>query len=78
MPPTFSPADATLGAIVTDIDLSALDDDAWSRVEDAFHEYGVLIFPGQNLDEGGADRLRRTLRRARNCCAPTPTTRRFR
>ena len=51
MPPTFSPADATLGAIVTDIDLGALDDDAWSRVEDAFHEYGVLIFPGQNLDE---------------------------
>ena len=52
MPPAIAPADATLGATVTDVDLARLDDAAWTRVEDAFHEYGVLIFPGQNLDEG--------------------------
>ena len=51
MPPAIAPADATLGATVTDVDLAGLDDAAWTRVEDAFHEYGVLIFPGQNLDE---------------------------
>lgn len=51
MPPTVTPADATLGATVVDIDLGALDDEAWTCVEDAFHEYGVLIFPGQNLSE---------------------------
>lgn len=51
MPPTVTPADATLGATVVDIDLGALDDKAWTCVEDAFHEFGVLIFPGQNLSE---------------------------
>lgn len=51
MPPTVTPADATLGAVVADLDLGALDDDSWICVEDAFHEYGVLIFPGQNLSE---------------------------
>ena len=51
MPPAIAPADATLGATVTGVDLARLDDAAWTRVEDAFHEYGVLIFPGQNLDE---------------------------
>ena len=51
MPLTVTPADATLGATVTDVDLARLDDAAWTRVEDAFHEYGVLIFPGQDLDE---------------------------
>ena len=51
MPPAIAPADATLGATVTDVDLARLDDAAWTRVEDAFHEYGVLIFPGQDLGE---------------------------
>ncbi len=49
MPLTITPTDATLGATITDIDLAGLDDDTWKCVEDAFHEYGVLIFPDQNL-----------------------------
>ena len=42
---------ATLGALVTDIDLARLDDATWATVENSFHEFGVLIFPGQHLSE---------------------------
>ncbi len=47
----IEPLDATLGAIVTDVDLSSIDDPLWSEVEAAFLEYGVLVFPGQNLSK---------------------------
>ena len=43
----IQPTDATLGAIVTGLDLAVLDDATWGDVEAAFHEYGVLIFPEQ-------------------------------
>ena len=49
MPLTIRPTEATLGAILTDVDLAALDDLTWREVEDAFHQYAVLIFPGQAL-----------------------------
>ena len=45
----FEPTDATLGAVVTGIDLSTLDDVSLNEIENAFHEYAVLIFPGQYL-----------------------------
>src|SRR5580765_2111032 len=51
MEPTITPIDATLGAVVTDLDLSRMDARTWKSVEQAFHEYAVLIFPGQNLSE---------------------------
>ena len=43
------PADATLGAVVTGVRLGALDESAWPAIEQAFLDYGVLIFPGQHL-----------------------------
>ncbi len=49
MPLTIRPTEATLGAILTGVDLAALDDVTWREVEDAFHKYAVLIFPGQTL-----------------------------
>ncbi len=49
MPLTIQPTAATLGAMVTDVDLAALNDATWHDVENAFHEYGVLIFPDQRL-----------------------------
>ena len=49
MEPTVTPIDATLGATITDIDLSQLDEPTWNCVADAFHEYAVLVFPAQNL-----------------------------
>ena len=51
MPITVTPTDATLGAVVTDVDLADLDDATWGKVHAAFLEYGLLVFPGQNLDE---------------------------
>lgn len=49
--PIVTPTDATLGATVTDIDLTSMDEAAWRCVEDAFHAHAVLIFPGQTLSE---------------------------
>ena len=44
------PTSATLGAVVTGIDLASLDARAWHGVEDAFHRHAVLIFPAQHLN----------------------------
>jgi alpha-ketoglutarate-dependent taurine dioxygenase len=49
MEPTITPTDATLGAVVTGIDLANLDEASWKAVEAAFHEHAVLVFPGQDL-----------------------------
>ena len=49
MAPTITPVAATLGAIVTDVDLCDCDDAQWETVEAAFLERAVLVFPGQNL-----------------------------
>jgi len=51
MEPRITPTNATLGAIVTDLDLRRLDDSSWTAIEDAFHRFAVLVFPGQKLDE---------------------------
>lgn len=45
----IEPTSATLGAVVTGIDLSTLHDATWHEVEAAFHEFAVLIFPSQHL-----------------------------
>ena len=47
---TIEPIDATLGAVVTDVDLASLEDAAWAEIHAAFLRYGVLVFPGQHLD----------------------------
>ena len=41
--------DATLGAIVTEVDLARLDDDTFERIEGAWHDHAVLLFPEQHL-----------------------------
>jgi len=48
---TVTPVDATLGAVVTGVDLANIGDEAWAEIHAAFLGYGVLIFPGQKLDE---------------------------
>jgi len=48
---TVSPTDATLGAIVTDVNLADLTDPDWQAIYQAFLKYGVLIFPDQHLSE---------------------------
>ena len=49
--PTFTPMDATLGAVVTDVDLRQVDDATWAAIHPAFLRYGVLVFPNQHLDD---------------------------
>ncbi|UCD69788.1 MAG: TauD/TfdA family dioxygenase [Betaproteobacteria bacterium] len=48
---TVTPIDATLGAIVTNVDLANLNEDEWSDIHAAFLKYGLLVFPKQKLDE---------------------------
>jgi alpha-ketoglutarate-dependent taurine dioxygenase len=48
---TITAINATFGAVVTDVDLAKLGDETWSEIHTAFLEYGVLVFPGQHLDD---------------------------
>jgi len=48
---TVTPIDATLGAVVTGVDLATLDDATFAGIYTAFLEYGVLVFPGQHLSD---------------------------
>ncbi|MDE0037755.1 MAG: TauD/TfdA family dioxygenase [Gammaproteobacteria bacterium] len=47
----IAPSDVTLGATVTEVSLGALSDDEWRGIEDAFHQYAVLVFPKADLNE---------------------------
>ncbi len=47
----IAPATATLGATVTGVRLNTLSDRDWQTIEDAFHQYAVLVFAGANLTE---------------------------
>ncbi len=44
-------AGKTFGATVTGIDLRSLDDATFAAIHAAFLDYGLLVFPGQDLDE---------------------------
>ena len=45
------PIDATLGAVITDVRLASINDDMFRAIEEAFHTYAVLVFPGQHLTQ---------------------------
>ena len=47
----IEPSGATLGATVRDIDLAEMDDGTFAQVQEAWHEYAVLVFPGQGLSD---------------------------
>jgi alpha-ketoglutarate-dependent taurine dioxygenase len=49
MVPTITPIDASFGAVITDVKLASMSDAEWKVIEDAFHEYGALVFPAQHL-----------------------------
>ena len=51
MEPSILPIAATLGAVVTDLTLARMDAATWKTVEQAFHDYAILVFPGQHLTE---------------------------
>ena len=47
----IEPSGATLGAIVTDIDLRTLNEGSFAEVEAAWDQYGVLVFADQHLSD---------------------------
>ena len=51
MGPKLEKIDATLGAIITNINLADMDDASWTFVDDAFAKHAALVFPGQFLNE---------------------------
>ena len=51
MEPKVMPIAATLGAVVTDLELARMDAATWKTVEEAFHAHALLVFPGQHLTE---------------------------
>src|SRR5258707_564890 len=40
-----------LGAEITGVDLTRLDDATFAEIENAFETYSVVVFPGQPLDD---------------------------
>ena len=49
---TVRPKDAPLGAEITGVDLSQpVDEETFAQILEAWHEYMVLVFPDQDLDE---------------------------
>ncbi|PYO49473.1 MAG: hypothetical protein DMD84_18260, partial [Candidatus Rokuibacteriota bacterium] len=51
-PLTVTPVHPVLGARVEGVDLTApLDDATFGKIHDAFQEYSVLVFPGQQLSD---------------------------
>ena len=47
----ITPCDATLGAVVRNVRLTSLGDEAFGAIEDAWHAHAVLIFPDQHLTD---------------------------
>ena len=45
------PSEATLGASIYGVNLHQLDERTGKRIIEAWHEYGVLAFPEQHLDD---------------------------
>lgn len=76
-----TPHDGACGATVTGVNLADLDDAAFTAVLQAWHTYGVVAFPGQQLDEAGQvafsrrlGSLERTNLRHRDAIDRQPTT----
>ena len=47
---SITPADASLGATIENINLTTLDSKEWTEIEQAFLEYAVLVFRNQHLN----------------------------
>ena len=47
----IEPSGATLGAMVHDVDLAAIDDATFAAIESTWHQYGVVVFPSQGLSD---------------------------
>jgi alpha-ketoglutarate-dependent taurine dioxygenase len=50
VPFSVEPLDASFGAIIREIDLPTIDDATFTALVDSWHEYALLVFPDQHLD----------------------------
>ena len=50
---SIQPMDRPFGAVVTGVDINALDDAAFAVIEDAFETHGLLLFPAAHPSEQG-------------------------
>ena len=48
---SIKPTEATLGALITEVDLRSLTKEIWATINQAFLKYAVLVFPNQHLNE---------------------------
>ena len=48
-PFSVAPVDATFGAVITGLKLADMDEAAFTALYETWLEYGLLVFPGQNL-----------------------------
>ncbi len=53
----ITPINAAFGAVVTNVALADLDGATWDKIHAAFLTYGVLVFPGQHLDDSAQGRF---------------------
>ena len=49
MNPQIEAIDATLGAVITNINLANLTETHWQLIDTAFNDYALLVFPDQYL-----------------------------
>ena len=49
--PRITPLDKTFGALVTNVRLNSLEQDAFATLYDAWLSHALLIFPGQHLSK---------------------------
>ena len=49
--PSIQPLNASFGAVITDVKLGKLNDEDWQKIEEAFNEYGALVFPNQHTTD---------------------------
>src|SRR5262245_26931061 len=49
MAPVVSPLTDAVGAEISDVDLAALSDVEFAKIERAWHQYSALLFRGQRL-----------------------------
>ena len=47
--PQIEAIDATLGAVITNINLANLTETHWQLIDTAFNDYALLVFPDQYL-----------------------------
>lgn len=71
--PVVTPLAGLIGAEI-DVDLRHIDDDVFGRIRDAFREYVILVFPGQQLSPDDQVAFARRFGDSATCTVGVPAT----